>query len=87
MLSEMATVVFGGNFPSHHTMYSFILAFSIWVYYQRIGYMLMILALIIGLWRIFGGFHTPLEVLGGFGLSVMSVFTVNVVVFWSVHGK
>jgi len=57
------------SFPSGHT--TFLVAFAVifWFYNRRIGIFLIIISLIVGLARVIGGVHWPLDILGGFVLG------------------
>lgn len=78
ILSYMASSItfFGDNFPSHHTLYAFCGAFSMLFFSKRIGIICCVLAFGIAIWRVIGGYHSVFEVIGGFTISVMSVFLV-----------
>ncbi|MBY0376565.1 phosphatase PAP2 family protein [Patescibacteria group bacterium] len=59
----------GFAFPSGHATFFAALAFSIFFYHKKVGYWFMGFALIIGLARIAGGVHFPIDILGGFALG------------------
>jgi len=78
ILSYMAGSItfFGNNFPSHHTLYAFCGAFSMMFFSKRIGLVCCVIALVIAVWRVIGGYHSVFEVIGGFILAIISIFCV-----------
>jgi len=55
------------SFPSGHSTIAFALAFSVFFYNKKIGYILLFLAFLISIGRILVGVHYPLDVfVGGF---------------------
>ena len=88
-LAYMATIVFGYNYPSHHTLYAFIGALTIYVFYPKsyINLVCTLGAVAIGVWRVVGGYHSILEVICGFTLAIMSVFIVGTLILWVKNGK
>ncbi|MFA5933766.1 MAG: phosphatase PAP2 family protein [Candidatus Paceibacterota bacterium] len=66
----------GYGFPSSHAVSFSALAVSLWLIDRRIGIIYAISALLIGLARIIGGVHFPLDILGGFILgSIITLAT------------
>ena len=69
----------GFSFPSGHATFFMALAFSIFFMHKKAGYIFMLFALLIGLARIAGGVHFPIDILGGFVLgAVVAYFAKNV---------
>ncbi len=66
-----------GSFPSAHTFLSFAMAFVIYFYNKKLGVILLILAALVSISRIYVGVHYPLDVLGGIILAWLSVYLVN----------
>jgi undecaprenyl-diphosphatase len=62
------------SFPSDHVAISFAIAFAIYFYNKKLGIIFLILALIVGLGRIFVGVHYPLDILGGIIVGLLSAF-------------
>jgi membrane-associated phospholipid phosphatase len=56
----------GFGFPSGHATFFSALAASMYLYHKKLGIVLAIGALLIGLSRIIGGVHFPFDILGGF---------------------
>jgi membrane-associated phospholipid phosphatase len=69
---------FGSNFPSHHVLYAFCVALSMLFFSKRIGVIFLVLALVIAIWRVVGGYHSIFEVIGGF---IMACISISMVVF------
>jgi undecaprenyl-diphosphatase len=59
----------GHSFPSGHATFFMALAFAIFFYHKKAGYVFMFFALLIGLARITAGVHFPIDILGGFFLG------------------
>ncbi|OYD09455.1 undecaprenyl-diphosphatase [Paludifilum halophilum] len=53
------------GFPSDHTTAAFAIAFVLWNYNKKLGGVMLILAALIGLSRLFVGHHYPTDVLAG----------------------
>lgn len=64
----------GYSFPSGHATFFMALAVSIFFYHKKVGYIFMFFALLIGIARIMGGVHFPIDILGGFILGAMVAF-------------
>lgn len=66
-----------GSFPSAHTFLSFAMAFGIYMYNKKLGAVLIFLAALVSISRIYVGVHYPLDVLGGIVLAGLAVYAVN----------
>ena len=64
----------GFSFPSGHASFFMALALSIFFYHKKAGYIFMGFAFIIGLARIAGGAHFPIDILGGFVLGALVAY-------------
>ena len=58
-----------GSFPSNHTAAAFAISVSIFLHRHTWGIPLIIFSLTIGLSRILGGVHYPLDILGGIAVG------------------
>lgn len=67
------------GFPSEHVLLAILIASVIFIYNRRLGYILAILALIIGSARVIANVHHPIDVLGGAAIGMISVFCVYLV--------
>ncbi len=67
----------GFAFPSGHATFYSALAFSIFFLHKKAGYVFMLFALIIGVARIAGGVHFPVDILGGFLLGFVISYVFN----------
>ena len=61
----------GHAFPSGHAAFFMALAVSLFFYHKKAGYLFIFFALLIGLARIVGGAHSPVDILGGFVLGFL----------------
>lgn len=65
------------SFPSDHTAIAFALAFSLYFYNKKLGGVLLFLAFLVGLGRIYVGVHYPSDILGGILVGFLSAFLVE----------
>ena len=54
-----------GAFPSGHTAAAFALAITLWLHDRKVGWIYIILAITIGIARVFANVHYPVDILGG----------------------
>jgi undecaprenyl-diphosphatase len=66
-----------GSFPSGHATAFFALALAIFYFNRKWGWRCLILALLIGLARIFVGVHWPLDILAGAIIGLGSAFLIR----------
>lgn len=59
------TVPGDSAFPSGHTAAAFAVAVTMWLHDRRIGLIFIVVALAIGVGRVLGNVHYPLDILGG----------------------
>jgi undecaprenyl-diphosphatase len=69
--------VVDSSFPSDHATASMAIAVAIWLYNRKLGTPLIVIALLIGLSRVYVGHHYPTDVLGGFIIGTVSALLVN----------
>lgn len=67
----------GYAFPSQHATFFTALAFAIYLQHKKAGYFFLFLAFAIGLARIAGGVHYPIDILGGIILGILVSYTVH----------
>lgn len=65
------------SFPSGHASLAFVLAFGAYLFNQKIGWLLIVLASLISLARVFVGVHYPLDIFGGAFLALLSSLAVK----------
>jgi undecaprenyl-diphosphatase len=61
----------GFSFPSSHAANSFAIATLLSIYYQKLSWLFILLAAIVGFSRIYVGVHFPLDVIGGAVVGVI----------------
>jgi len=72
------TVPQDASFPSGHSSLAFALAVSLWLHNKKIGAVYFLGALLVGLGRILGNVHFPIDILGGAVLGAfVALFTEN----------
>ena len=64
------------SFPSNPATVGFSVAAAIWLYNRRLGALLLVLATLFGLSRIYCGVHYPLDVIAGALLGALSAYVV-----------
>ena len=72
------------SFPSDHTTFTMLAAFTILPFARRWGWALASLALIVGLGRIAAGVHWPLDIVGGTVVAAVSAAGAYYVAKWIV---
>jgi len=72
----------GGSFPSSHTTLGMALSVSYWFYNKKLGAVCAGLAIMIGIARVLGGIHYPLDILGGAFLGIVVSFFVHHLVIY-----
>lgn len=65
------------SLPSNAAALGFAIAAGVWLHQRRWGWLLLGLATLFGLSRIFGGVHYPLDVLSGAGLGWFSAWVIR----------
>jgi len=64
------------SFPSNPATVGFSVAAALWLYNRRLGTLLLVLATLFGLSRIYCGVHYPLDVIAGALLGALSAYLV-----------
>lgn len=70
------------SFPSDHTSFAFAMAVVVFCYNKKLGIVLLILSLLVGLSRIYVGVHYPLDILGGIVVGSLAA-----IVFYFIFRK
>lgn len=65
-------------FPSGHAAFLFALAFSVFLFNKKIGWLFIALSLLVGVGRILSGVHWPLDIVGGFLIAFFVFLLVRV---------
>lgn len=71
--SEVSNLFYatGYAFPSSHATFFMALAFSIYFLHKKMGIILIVCAVLIGIARVMAGVHYPLDILGGYVLGII----------------
>lgn len=64
------------SFPSGHTSFAVAFAATTFLKYKKLGIAFLLLAILIGIARVIGGVHFPIDILGGILVGVFSAFGV-----------
>ena len=59
------------SFPSNAAAAAFAMAIGMWLYNRRLGYILLVPALVISFGRVYMGVHYPLDIVGGFLAAIL----------------
>jgi len=65
------------SFPSDHAIFFFALATGVYFYNKKLGIILFICAILIGLARIFVGVHWPSDIISGAVLGILTAFLIQ----------
>lgn len=68
------------SFPSGHAAFMFAVAFGVFVYNKKAGAILIALALILSLARVYAGVHYPSDIAGGIMVGAISVYLVRKII-------
>lgn len=68
------------SFPSDHTILFFSIGFSFWLVHKKTGWIWIMLALVVGISRIWAGLHYPFDVAAGAVIAIISA----VLSYWLV---
>ncbi|WP_121613170.1 undecaprenyl-diphosphatase [Mesobacillus foraminis] len=74
-VNQLIDKTVGNSFPSDHTMVFFAFCTTFWLFSRKTGYIWMILAVTVGVSRIWVGVHYPFDVATGALISVVSAIT------------
>jgi undecaprenyl-diphosphatase len=77
-VKQLAVTIDCTSFPSAHTIFVFTIATSIYMAgYKKLGVVLYILSLLVGLARIAAGVHYPSDIIGGLILGIFAAWLVH----------
>lgn len=62
------------GFPSDHTLLTMTIAGIIFIYHKRLGGLLAILALVVGIARILAKVHHPIDILGAIAIAMLTIY-------------
>jgi undecaprenyl-diphosphatase len=65
------------GFPSDHTLLTSLLAFVVMKYDRRVGYALLVIAVLVGLARVIAGVHHLVDIAGSIVIAGVSVLVVT----------
>ncbi|MBI4035273.1 MAG: phosphatase PAP2 family protein [Candidatus Chisholmbacteria bacterium] len=66
-----------GSFPSGHTALAFALATSVFLHRHKVGLIFILAAIVVGLARVFGNVHYPVDILGGAAIGVTTALLIS----------
>lgn len=61
------------SFPSNATAAACAMAMGVWLYNRKLGYILLVPAIVIAFGRVYMGVHYPLDIVGGFLAAIVGV--------------
>lgn len=75
------------GFPSDHVLFVFTIVFVVWISTKnrRLGFLLLILAGLVGLGRILALVHSPIDVVGGIICASLAALVVYKRQFYTLH--
>ena len=66
-----------GAFPSGHTAAAFALATTIWLHDKKVGSAFVVAAIVVGVARVWGNVHYPIDIVGGAVLGAITAFVIE----------
>lgn len=66
-----------GSFPSAHTAAAFSLALTVWLHNKKWGAFYIVCASLVGIARVVGNVHFPLDIIGGILVGVVTAYAVE----------
>lgn len=75
------TIPSGNAFPSSHTAIAFAIATTLWFHNKKLGIVFVTLALLVGVGRVLGNVHYPLDIAGGAVLGASAAFLLEKIHF------
>ncbi|MEK7188572.1 MAG: phosphatase PAP2 family protein [Patescibacteria group bacterium] len=76
-----------GAFPSGHAAASFAMAFTVWLHDKKIGFFYILTAILIGVARVLGNVHYPIDILGGATLGIFIAFVIEKIHFFEILSR
>ncbi len=74
--------VASNGFPSEHALFAMVITCTIFLYNKKIGVLLFVLTLGIGVARILANVHHPVDILGAFIIAAVSVSAGWLILSW-----
>ena len=71
------TVPAGAAFPSGHAATAFGLATAVWLHNKKIGLFFVLGAIGVGLGRVMGNVHSPMDILGGVLIGILVAYALG----------
>ena len=65
------------GFPSGHAAFFFAIAFIVFFFNKRVGFLFLAISFLMGIARVFTGIHYPLDILAGIAIGLFSAWVVN----------
>lgn len=62
------------GFPSDHTLFAMTIAGIVFLYHKKVGLLLVVLAIIVGIARILAKVHSPVDIVSGAVIAVLAVY-------------
>ncbi len=70
-IPPMVDHIADNGFPSEHTLYALVIAGVIYVVHKKIGVVLIVLAILVGLGRVLAYVHNPVDIFGSVVLALV----------------
>jgi undecaprenyl-diphosphatase len=74
------------GFPSDHTLFAMVAAATIFVYHRKLGVLLGVLAILVGVSRVMAKVHYPIDIVGSVAIAIAATF-ICFIVLKKVCGK
>lgn len=73
----LTTLHTDGSFPSSHTAIAFATAMTVWLHDKKVGILFVLGAIAVGMGRVHGNVHYPLDIIGGALIGFAVAFSVD----------
>ena len=67
----------GSAFPSAHTAIAFALSTTVYLHDKKAGILFLICSVLVGIGRVMGNVHYPLDILGGIIIGTITAFVID----------
>ena len=82
-IASLVPHIADNGFPSEHTLYAMVIAAVVFSVRKNWGLLLIALAILVGVGRIFAYVHNPIDIIAGVSIAVVSTSSTVFVLKWA----